>query len=223
MKRALLLVGSPKAGPSTSGALGTYLLDRLAERGVQGELRRVAEVLRGPAGPHELAGAVEGSDLFVVSFPLYVDSLPAPMVQCFEGLAASWGCAAPAGRRPRFVAVVNCGFPEASQCDTALAVCRRFAAETGLSWGGGLALGGGGVLDGRAVDRAGGVVRNVRTALDRTGAALARGEAVPEHAVRLMAKPLVPRWLYLFAGNLHWRRAARRNGVLRRLNERPYA
>ncbi len=221
MRRALLLVGSPKAGPSTSGALGAYLLDRLAEHGVQAETRRVAEVLRDPAGLGELAGAVDRSNLFVVSFPLYVDSLPAPVVRCFEGLAAVWG--ARAGGRPRFAAVVNCRFPEASQCDTALAICRRFAAETGLSWAGGLALGGGGAVGGRPLDRAGGRVRNVRTALDQAGAALARGEAVPERAVHLMAKPLVPRWLYLLIGNLHWTCAARRHGAFRRLHDRPYA
>ncbi|NOY46559.1 MAG: NADPH-dependent FMN reductase, partial [Deltaproteobacteria bacterium] len=50
MRRALLLVGSPKAGASTSGSLGTYLLERLGEHGVEGGQRRVGEVLRAPGG-----------------------------------------------------------------------------------------------------------------------------------------------------------------------------
>ncbi len=221
MSRTLLLVGSPKAGSSTSGSLGTYLLDRLGEQGVEGELRRVGGVLRDPGGLDDLVGAVGRADLFVLSFPLYVDSLPAPVIRCLEELAARRP-GPPDGKAPRFVAIVNSGFPEASQCDTALAICRRFALEAGLPWAGGLALGGGAALDGRPLERAGGMARNVRAALDLAGEALARGESVPEEAVRLMARPLAPRWLYLFMGNWRWKRAARKSGVLHRLDERPY-
>lgn len=45
------------------------------------------------------------------------------------------------------VGIVNSGFPEAFHNDTALAILRRFAAETGFQWAGGLALGGGGTID----------------------------------------------------------------------------
>ena len=221
MRRALLLVGSPKAGASTSGSLGTYLLQRLGEHGLEGGQRRVGEVLRAPGGLDELAGAVERADLFVLSFPLYVDSLPAPVIRCLEALAARRP-GPPTEGAPRFVAIVNCGFPEASQCDTALEICRRFALEAGFPWAGGLALGGGAAVDGRPLERAGGMVRNVRAALDLAGEALARGDPVPEEAVRLMARPLAPRWFYLFMGNLRWKRAARKHGTLRRLHDRPY-
>jgi len=43
----------------------------------------------------------------------------------------------------------------------------------------------------------GGMVRNVTRSLDLAAAALAEGKPVPQEAVELMAKPLVPAWGYI--------------------------
>ena len=51
-------------------------------------------------------------------------------------------------------------------------------------------------------------MRNVKS-LDLAADALAKGEAIPEEAVKLMARPLVPRWLYLLIGNRGWVRGAK--------------
>jgi hypothetical protein len=66
------------------------------------------------------------------------------------------------------------------------------------------------------------VARTLRQALDLTAERIAAGEEVPAEAVRLMAKPLVPTWLYVLIGEMGWRRLARQNGVRRMLGARPY-
>ncbi len=53
--------------------------------------------------------------------------------------------------------------------------------------------------------------------------ALERGEAVPDEAVALAARPPTKSWLYMLAGNLMWRRQAKKNKVRPRLGARPYA
>jgi hypothetical protein len=125
-------------------------------------------------------------------------------------------------RRQELLAIVNSGFPEAHQSETALAICRRFAKETGFAWAGGLALGGGEAIGGQPVDEAGGRARHLKRALDLSAAAIVEGKAVPERAMALMARPFIPRWLYTFIGDMGWRRKAKREGCKTRLDGKPY-
>ena len=110
------------------------------------------------------------------------------------------------------LAILNSGFPEAHQNVTALAICRQFAIETWFEWTGGLALGGGAAINGRSLRDAGDMARQARESLELTAAALAAGERVPQQAVDLMAKPLMPAGLYTHTATLGWRRQAHRLG-----------
>lgn len=217
----MLLVGSAKpAGHSTSEALTRYLAERLEQGGasttvlVVNRSRREAEDAR-------LAGAVANADLFMIVTPLYVDSLPYLVTRTLEVLAARRTPASP--RRCAFVPVINCGFPEARQCRTALAIMEQFARRAGFEWAGGLALGEGGAIDGRRLEDLGGMARNLRAGLDAAASALLRGERVPPEAIARVAKPMMPASIYAFRGNLAWRRQAARNGARLQLADRPYS
>jgi hypothetical protein len=216
--RILLLVGSAKAaGRSTSEALACYLADRFKAGGAVVSMlpvnrsRRAAEDAR-------LVAAVDAADLFMLVTPLYVDSLPYLVTRSLEIIA---------GRERRradqqLAAVINCGFPEANHCRTALAILECFARRAGFEWAGGLALGGGGSIDGRRLDQLGGMTRNVRTGLDLAVEALLRGESVPDAAIARLAKPMMPPAIYTGMTNLGWRWQAYRHGVHRHLRDRPW-
>ena len=221
-RTALLLVGSAKpAGESSSEALGSYLLQRLAEHGIHTETHHVARAMRTEARTQELLQAVDRADLFILAFPLYVDSLPYMVIEALERIAAHRQ-AQPAPAPASFLAIANCGFPEVQHNDTALAICEQFAASAGLRWAGGLALGEGGAINGQPLAKAGGMVRNVVAALDLAAAALAAGEPVPAEAVALMARPFIPTRAYMLMGDVGWLAQARRNRVLTRLRARPF-
>ena len=174
---------------------------------------------------------IASSHLVVLSSPLYVDSLPARVIQAMEETFAASKSTSPAGdaetqagevRDTALVAIVNSGFPEASQCAVALSICHRFARRMDFRWSGGFALGGGGAFDGRPLEAVGGMARNARLALDQAVAALAAGAAVPEEALELMGKPAVPAFAYRLLGDRGWRQAAASRGVEDRLDDRPY-
>jgi hypothetical protein len=219
--QVLLLVGSAKRPRSTSESLGTYLLDRLADQGFETETVLLHRALRSEAGRKALLDATDRADLLVLAFPLYVDTLPYLVTRAMECIAAH-RAGAPRPNQ-RLVALANCGFPEAHHNSTALAICRRFAQETGLQWAGGLALGAGQAIDGRPLSEAGGMARHVVESLDLATEALASGAPVPPEAVETMARPLMPTWAYMHMGRLGWRMQARKHGAHRRLDARPYA
>jgi len=217
--RAVLLVGSAKpAGTSTSEALGRYLCARLAERGVATTVLFVGRSPRANAGAR-LSAALTEADLFVLATPLYVDSLPYLVIQALEHVART-----SSRRQPlcRFTALINCGFPEAEQCRTALDIARAFARRAGLEWAGGLALSEGGAIDGRPIEELGGLARHVRSALDSAAAALADGRPVPSAASEQLARRMMPTRVYTFMGNLGWKWRAARNRVGSTLDAKPF-
>jgi hypothetical protein len=221
-KTALLLIGSAKpAGESSSEALGLYLLERLAASGIRTETQYVAHVLRTEARTQAFLEAVAHVDLLILSFPLYVDSLPYLVTAALERIAVHRQ-AQPAPAPTAFLAIANCGFPEAHHNDTALAICAQFADAAGLRWAGGLALGAGGAVHGQPLAEAGGMLSDVVAALDQTAQALAAGEPVPAQTAARMAQPFVPALAYMLMGDLGWLMEARRHHVLTRLRTRPF-
>lgn len=234
-RRALLIVGSPKTkSPSTSGVLGSYLLERLKECGCQTESLTLRASLLRHDGQAELLSAADGADLILLSFPLYVDALPFLVTKALD-LIAAYRRTNPHELPQRLVAVVNNGFPEAHQNAVALAVCHQFAVQSGIAWAGGLALGGGEALSSgqplTAAHRSGLSVEHVIQALDMTALALAEGRPVPSQAVTMIARnpmPLAPfavwRWMFTQFGAKGFERRAAENGLSKeQLRARPYA
>ncbi len=222
-ERVLLLTGSPRGKKSTSQALGGFLLDRLEERGVATETVRLYTVQKSLQRRAMLLHHVDEADLVVLAFPVYVDSLPAPVIASLERIALHRRQTPP--RRPqRFVALSNCGFPEPAHTETPLAICAQFARESGFAWAGGLGLGGGeGLVHGMPLEELGGRAARLRKALDLTAGSLAAGRPVPAEAEALLGRPAIPPWLYRLVGGLNWHRAARRSGVQRAVKATPYA
>jgi multimeric flavodoxin WrbA len=221
LHRAVLLVGSPRTRKSSSQALGGYLFDRLAESRVQTETFYIHTSLYSPERMQALMDAVDAADLVMLAFPLYVDSLPAPVVATLERIAARRNGKCVDGGR--FAALVNCGFPEAAHNRTALAICQTFARQAGFGWAGALALGAGeGLVHGAPLAQAGGPAIPIRKALDLAAAALAQGEAIPQSAVDLLAKPIIPGWAYRVMGIFGWRQQAKQYGVQNSMRRKAY-
>jgi multimeric flavodoxin WrbA len=211
MPRALLINASPKRGRSTSLSMAEYLAERLSEKGIEA---RVLHMGHDPAGAVD---AIDAADVVVLASPLYVDSLPSGVMAFFEEFSTRKGSA----QGQRFLGIVNCGFPEASQCATAITIMSIFARNVGFAWAGALPMGMGEAVAGRPLREAGGMARRPRAALDLTAQALAEGKDVPEEALRLMARPPIPRWLFVRLAHRMWRQRARENGCADDLGAAP--
>ena len=216
---AALLIGSPRGASSTSNALATFLGEKLQERGVAIEKVFISRCLGSDKSREEMFQLVDNSDLIILAFPLYVDSLQSQVVKTLELIAEH-----EKGRQPgrkSFVAISNSGFPEARHNNTALAVCRIFARQVGYKWAGGLAMGGGGIISGLPLEKVGGRVRNQTKALEIAAESLAQGDAIPEKAVTLMSKLGIPRWMYIWMGNRGWKSEAKKLMDIKKMYNQP--
>jgi len=220
LRRALLLVGSPRMQKSTSSSLGSYLFDQLKQRGVETETMYLYKAINTTERMEVLFHEINSADLVVLAFPLYVDTLPSPLISVLEDVVTH--CKGKA-KPTRFTAIVNCGFPEAHQNDNALAVCAEFARSAGFEWMGGLSLGAGeGVVRAQPLNELGGQGASIRQALEIAAGVLAIGKPVPDNAQALLAKPLMPVWMYKLGGTVGWKMKSRKFGTQKLLKSRPY-
>lgn len=217
----LLLIGSAKQPHSNSEMLGNYLMDRLREKGCETETIHLAKHHQDSSDDQYLLDKINSADITILSAPLYVDSLPAMVTEVLEK-TASFRQNRPGLKTGYFAAIINCGFPEANHNHTAIAICRQFAKEARFTWLGGLSMGGGEILRARPLAGSSGMLRSVIRALDHAAHAIAERAPIPDEAVRLMSKPVIPRWLYTTAGNHGWKKRAKEFSAGNKLNDQPF-
>lgn len=220
-KKAFLLIGSPKGLRSASFSLGSYMMERLKEKGLETRQATVETLISSSRERENILCEVNSSDVMIVASPLYVDSLPAPVIRALE-IIRDHRESQPVPTNPSLLGIVNSGFPESFQNNVAVAILRCFAQESAFRWAGGLALGAGGAIGGKPLQSAGGMARNVKKSLDTAALALAEGRPIPDEALTLMAKPLMPKWMMPLMGGVMWRNQAKKFGVQKRLYDCPY-
>ncbi len=222
IRRALLLVGSPRTRKSTSNSLGGYLFEQLSAQSIQTETIYLHTVLRSPEKMNALFKALDTAQLVMLAFPLYVDSLPAPVIEALERIAAH-RTSHDQTTRQLFAAIANCGFPEVHHNAAALAICEIFVQQSGFDWAGSLALGAGeGLVHGVPLNEAGGQALPIKKSLEMAAEALAQGKPIPQAAQDLLAKPVIPGWLYRLIGGFGWKQQAKKYGAEKSLKRQPY-
>ncbi len=220
-RKVLLLVASPRGAASTSKSLGDHLLAGLEERGMALKTLPLYPALGEERKMSELLAAVDLCDLLVLAFPLYVDQLPAPLIDLLRQIAERRNGQVRTGQA--LAAIVNCGFPETTHCRPADDIVRLFAVQAGFRFLGCLATGMGGAIGNRSLAKAGAIVRHQRKALDRAAAFLCENKEIPADVIALMGRAMMPRWFYNFVADRGWKKAAGKYGSSAKLFDRPYA
>ena len=202
--------GSPKTKKNASGSIIRQMEKLL---GVNVETHHAAQLVSGET-PGETIINILSSDALLIAFPLYVDSLPAPLIELLSRLenAVRGGAA-----KPRIYAIVNNGFFEASQNTLALEMIEHFARRTGMPWGYGIAIGGGGMLVGLGEDWSKGPSSGIYRAMREMAGAIREKRSGPN----VFVTPKMPRFIYRIAGDLGMRRFAKKKGVFN-LRDKPY-
>lgn len=197
--KVALISGSPRRKGSASGLI--------AER-IKGFLSNRAETVVIAVNKQQLSEvelkSIEESDVLVFSFPLYVDAIPSHLLSCLVQLD-KLGKA----KNKMIYAVVNCGFYEGIQADTALAVMKNWSTKIDSDWKYGLGVGGGGAVSMiLTTDVAKGPKGSVDVALKELADNIIDGNSGENKYVSVD----MPRFLYKAAAQLGWRKAIKLNG-----------
>ena len=145
----------------------------------------------------ELCGKVNGfSDLLFV-FPLYADGIPATLLNFLKSLETN-----PPGEKPVISVLVNCGFLEPSQNDTAVEMIRLFCRQNGYRFGSALEIGGGEALPATPFMRL--TARKIKK--------LAECITAGKHRILHTTMPL-PKRLFVKASVSYWVNYGKKSGI----------
>ncbi|MDR2460423.1 MAG: hypothetical protein LBE38_06550 [Deltaproteobacteria bacterium] len=151
------------------------------------------------------------NDSLVLAFPLYVDTFPSQVIAFLEEFAIVNKDLPENSKSPKLYVIVNCGFHETSRSLLVLEQCRLFAMKANLSWGQGLAIGGGPLTlmfpDSlpKGIWPFGKYVKALKTMASNIL------KLVP--GPDLESSPSMPRWLYNMGANHHWKVLIKKNGL----------
>jgi hypothetical protein len=197
-KKALLLIGSPKKYQSASEFTGGFLLALLDEKGMRTEKLQMLPLIQSEEGKNILLSAIDSTDIIIFSCPLYIDSMPHWVISTME-LIVEYRKKLNNPKKQTFVAISNCGYPEAKHNNVALAIYRKFAKEADFKWAGGLAFGMAAATCVKISKKAGFLFQNVKKTLNITADALIEDRYIPKEAYELMVKPFAPAWFYIYS------------------------
>jgi len=221
-RSATLLIGSARPkGSSTSESLARELIAGLNDAQVATTVVYASQFIKPGRATDDALQAMLDTDLLVIAAPLYVDGLPSLVCRALEQLTVHLDPKVHALRR--VCGIINCGYPEAIHSRIAMRLLRNFAHQNQLIWAGGLPLGGGEIIHGRPLRSSRVLLRGPIRALQMAANALANGHPIPLAASELMARQLVPSWLFRWAARVRWTLQAKPNGVgWHQLAARPY-
>lgn len=194
--KVIFLNGSPKVNNSTSEYLLKGLEVRLTECDVKWYNSCNCNVLN-------LSEDIESSAALVIAFPLYVDSIPSHVLRIFTELQSrlTTRCST------KVYVIVNSGFYEASQSRNALDMARLWCEASGLSWGQGIAVGGGGMVQSGVIGKI--PLESIGKAFD---SCVGNITELKEGDI-ILVEPEFPRFLYKIAAHMGWRGQAKKNGL----------
>ncbi len=196
-RQAFLLVGSLKGPKSTSDFLGAYLLNMLRGKGFKTEKMYINSLFESANKRDKFLACLDDSEVVIFSSPLYIDCEPYLLIKSMETILEhrknNKGI-----KKPRLLVISNGGYPEAQHNDTVIPIYRNFAIESGFEWMGGLALGMGAAISVPILRKADLILGNVKKSLEITAEAISDCKPIPNRAIDLMSRPLVPVWFYSF-------------------------
>lgn len=227
IKKTILLIGSPKEKNSSSASLGGYLLSKIEEYDILSETVHLHSEISTKAKRQMFLEKIENADLIILAAPLYVDTLPAKVIKALGLIAENRKKVnidnIDSVKKQSFAAIVNCGFPEAEQNKIALKVYEEFAREANFKYLGGISIGMGGAVSGKSLSDMGKMTKSLIKGFDQAAEELAKNQKISDSVIEKTSKPMMSqKWLYTLVGNLSWRFQAFKNGVYRKINDKPY-
>ncbi len=145
----------------------------------------------------EINTAIEKAKTVIISYPLYVDCLPAFTTKILEELRGVEG-------NKNLYVLVNCGFPEAYQNRVSIEIMKEFANQKGFDFRGSLSIGMGPMTS--TLEKKSYMYRSIKKSLENFSRSIKENKEVELESEPSFGifKGKVKYFLYSFIGNRMW-------------------
>lgn len=166
---------------------------------------------------------ISQADAIIISFPLYVFSLPGILIRYLQDYYQYYKENGKTGKNAKVYAIVNCGFPEPEINQEAIRVINSFCHQVNAEFRSGIMIGGGPALLG--AKNAPFMKKNLQK-LNAAFSAIAEDikfENSGKEMEDIYVGVNLPRRLYFFVGDRGWISAAKKNRLSKKdLYRKPY-
>lgn len=220
MAKIIAVTGSTRGIKTASESMVNYLAAKLASAGLDLKKYRAYQIFHDEEKVQMLINSLEASDLLLICSPVYVHSLPFPLLNLMEQLAQK--TAVEFWQDKKMLGIIHSGYPEEIQRKVSLAVCQNFADQLGIKWLGGLGFGGSPIIDGRPLEEVGRMTKWLRRSLDELSKSISSGNRISDDAKKYAKRhfPAIPLWILKMMLNKRVKKMAKKNGI--DLYEQPY-
>ncbi|MGL4760620.1 MAG: hypothetical protein ACRCWG_04100 [Sarcina sp.] len=210
MQKILMLNLSPKGKSATSLLMLGHIKERFNKRKDANDLEISIKSLREfSSNKKKLLNLIYEADDVVFATPLYVDTLPAYVIEFLDYLADNFKTA----KNINLYGVVNCGFIEAYYNIPGLNIFENFANEVGFTWRFGLGLGAGGFLgeSNEGIPFEARVKAEYNFALNSFVESFFNKASMNNENITATAK--MPKRLYAFVGTQNFKKLGKENNI----------
>ena len=190
-KNVLVLNGSPRK-KGTSYSFGCTIKQLAENQGNSAKVFHVIDYFDKKVDLDVLLEMISRTDILCLIAPMYVDSLPYPVLWLMEKLHLEYPDAL---KGKGFFAITQYGFPDVTLAVPTLGSCRIFAEATGMNWLGSLAYGGGAMLDGAKLEELGAKGQKITAGFKLALEEIFLGNPIPVQAQELLTLK-IPKILY---------------------------
>lgn len=203
----MMKIGYVNGSPKGKEGCSYYLLEEL-EKHLGSEQEAFIINTNKPKEYEELYKTCLTCDSLVISFPLYVDGMPSHLIRFMEGLL-QFSKMSP--KKDILVyAISNNGFYESIQNKLALQMVEIWCEKAGFTWGMGLGVGSGPMLQSiKNVPMGSGPKKSLGKALEHFASVIRNTDKRENVYINLN----FPRFAYLQMVHLSWRYEAKKNGL----------
>lgn len=133
------------ASPKINNSASSILLEELKYFLVQGKIDLIEIGLHTSMLSEEIVKQLKNADIWIFALPLYVDGIPGHLLSCFIQIENRINDICKKYTKNVY-SIVNCGFYEGEQTESALHILENWCCKAQLNWCGGVGVGGGGSL-----------------------------------------------------------------------------
>ncbi|WP_251861687.1 flavodoxin [Clostridium sp. Marseille-Q2269] len=207
MNNLCIINGSPKKKNSNSSYFINELI-QLLNNNIKTKEYYVSELMKDTSSLNEI---LSFNKIILIS-PLYADCLPSPMLDfmiCFESFLKN-----KKGLNTDMYCLINCGFLEGTQNSIAIDIMKNYCTRIGFNWRLGIGIGAGEfMINSKNIPLNSKMKHPIYDALLTLKKDIENinNSITPQNKILVNAK--MPKFIFKLAGNMYWKRIAKKNNL----------